>query len=125
MPATSQNILNSLQLLQQIIRNRLDRYFKKGDANGASIFPPIQIFEDDTSIHDFIIRNKLSVEEYVTILMALAPHIQPALYENCIHEYLPQGGEFSEFGGVKGSNHRGVLPTGETVLFILCGDDLE
>jgi hypothetical protein len=37
----------------------------------------------------------------------------------------PTGGDFTEFGGVKGTNHRGMLPTGETAQFIIGGNDLE
>jgi len=125
MQSSSQNILNSLQLLQQVIRNRLDGFFKKEEKDLSSFFPSVQINEDDSALHEFIINNKLSVEEYITILTALAPHIHPTLFENCIQEFLPQGGQFPEFGGVNGSNHRGILPTGETVLFILCGNNLE
>ncbi|MFX8922139.1 hypothetical protein ABTN04_18780, partial [Acinetobacter baumannii] len=32
---------------------------------------------------------------------------------------------FTEFGGVKGLNHSGFLPTGETVAFILSANDRE
>jgi AAA+ superfamily predicted ATPase len=39
-------------------------------------------------------------------------------------EYLPNGGDFPLFGGVKGTSHRGLLPTGETAQFILAGNDL-
>jgi hypothetical protein len=70
-------------------------------------------------------KTGLSDDEYIAFLMALAPHVFPSFFESLIQEFLPEGGEFSEFGGVKGSNHRGVLPTGETVQFILAGDDLE
>jgi len=125
MSLPSQNILHSLQLLQQVLHNRLQDHFKKEKKDHQAIFPSVHIKEDDSSLHAFIIDNKLSIEEYITILIALAPHIHPTLFENCIQEFLPQGGSFPEFGGVNGSNHRGVLPTGETVLFILCGNNLE
>ena len=36
-----------------------------------------------------------------------------------------QNREFTEFGGYKGSQHKGFLPTGETAMFILAGDNLE
>ena len=39
-------------------------------------------------------------------------------------EYLPEGGDFPEFGGVRATNQRGILPTGETAQFILAGHDL-
>lgn len=66
-----------------------------------------------------------SVEECIILMLALAPHIQPSFFTRIIAEHLPEGGDFPEFGGVKGTNHRGILPTGETAQFILAGDDLE
>ncbi|NNE76717.1 MAG: ATP-binding protein [Pricia sp.] len=65
-------------------------------------------------------KNELK-ETLITI--ALAPHVQPNFYTSILQEFMPQGGEFPEFGGVKGKNHRGILPTGETAQFILAGDN--
>lgn len=65
------------------------------------------------------------VRDMLIPLMALVPHLQPGFFESIISKALPQGGEFPEFGGVKGQNHRGMLPTGETALFILYGNNLE
>jgi hypothetical protein len=53
------------------------------------------------------------------------PHILPDYFGKLISDFLPNGGDFPEFGGVKGKNHRGILPTGETVLYILAGKDIE
>jgi SpoVK/Ycf46/Vps4 family AAA+-type ATPase len=58
-------------------------------------------------------------------MLALAPHLRPDALGKLVAEHLPDGGEFPEFGGVKGANHRGILPTGETAQFILAGNDLE
>jgi hypothetical protein len=33
--------------------------------------------------------------------------------------------DFTEFGGVKGNNHKGFLPTGEMLMYILAGANLE
>ena len=120
----SQSILQSLELLQQVIHNRLDSHFKKEERDLSSIFPKVQIQQDDTPLHDFIIRNKLTIEEYIVLLIALVPHVQPAFFENLIHEFLPQGGDFAEFGGIRGTNQRSILPTGETALFVVAGNEL-
>lgn len=63
--------------------------------------------------------------EQAVLLLALAPHVQPNYFEAIIQQYLPQGGDFPEFGGVKGNHHRGMLPTGETVLFLLGGHTID
>jgi hypothetical protein len=64
-------------------------------------------------------------EDILLPIMALAPHVMPGFYESIISRALPQGGEFAEFGGIKGQHHRGMLPTGETALFILYGMDTD
>lgn len=66
-----------------------------------------------------------SYEEWVIIMLALVPHVQPNFFECIIAEILPNGGDFPEFGGVKGTNHRGILPTGETAQFIIAGTDTD
>ena len=124
MMLSSTNILQSLQLLQQVIRNRLEGHFKKEERELSSIFPPVQVQQDNTPLHDFIIKHQLTIEEYIVLLIALVPHIQPAFFENVIQEFLPQGGDFAEFGGVKGANQRSILPTGETALFVVAGNEL-
>src|SRR3954471_9113143 len=68
--------------------------------------------------------DALSPSEHVLLLMTLVPHLLPDFYGHVIRHHLPDGGDLAEFGGVRGENHRGVLPTGETAQFVLGGDDL-
>ena len=124
MNSNSNSLLTSIQLLAQGIRNRLAIYLKKEEKTLSEIFSPVKIEEDGSALNDFIIQHKLTIEEYVTLLIALVPHVQPAFFENIIQEFLPTGGDFAEFGAVKATNQRTILPTGETVLFILAGNDL-
>jgi AAA+ superfamily predicted ATPase len=74
---------------------------------------------------NFVRENNLEDTEIVALLLAFVPHISPRFFTETIQGYLPKGGDFPEFGGVKGKNHRGILPTGETVLFVLAGNDIE
>jgi AAA+ superfamily predicted ATPase len=81
--------------------------------------------KDNSPFVAFIKNHEPTFEEYIVLLLALVPHLQPHFFNRIIAEYLPEGGDLPEFGGVKGTNHRGLLPTGETAQFILAGDDLE
>jgi hypothetical protein len=80
--------------------------------------------DDGTPFAAFVETHQPSFEEYILILLVLAPHVRPGFYHEIIAAHLPDGADFPAFGGVKGSNHRGVIPTGETAQFILAGDDL-
>jgi AAA+ superfamily predicted ATPase len=84
------------------------------------------IFENDNSpFTEFINTNHPEKDEFIILLLAIAPHVQPNFFNQIIASHLPDGGDFPEFGGVKGNNHRGILPTGETAQFIIAGDDLK
>jgi AAA+ superfamily predicted ATPase len=72
----------------------------------------------------FIRDNQLKTPEILTLLLALIPNLSPSFLNTIISKFFPNGGEFIEFGGIKGKNHRGILPTGETLLYILFGNDI-
>ncbi len=58
------------------------------------------------------------------VLMALMPHIQADFYDRLVAGVIPEAGDFPQFGGIRGNHHRGFIPTGETILFVLAGDSL-
>lgn len=88
--------------------------------------PPLLTLEFNQShLAVFFKENQFSHIEIIALLLALIPHISPNFLNEIITEFLPNGGEFPEFGGVKGKNHRGILPTGETLLYIINGTCLD
>jgi DNA polymerase III delta prime subunit len=63
--------------------------------------------------------------ERITLLLALAPHIKPELLDMFFIQKAATNRGYTEFGGIRGIMHGGFLPTGETVLFVLAGNDME
>lgn len=122
----TQNLLHALDYLQKVLQQRLAQHFAKDKPTSPFELPPITFPQDDGStLTQFIQQTGLKTPELVVLLLALVPHLQPSFLDNVIAKYLPSGGNFPEFGGIKGKNHRGTLPTGETALFLLAGNDLE
>lgn len=64
--------------------------------------------------------NSLLPEEKIVFLLSLVPHIKPHFFD----PLLPKTGNHPQIGGSRGKHHRGFLPTGETAIFLLAGDDL-
>jgi len=120
---TENELQSELNFLADLLRQRLTVHFNIQQKNSAKTFR-IVYERTGSSLQPFKKLFQLSDDEYIVFLIALVPHIQPDFFSQVIQEMLPGGGEFTEFGGVKGTNHRGVLPTGETVQFILAGNDL-
>ena len=81
-------------------------------------------FNFENSFSEVLNRNT-SHEESLILLMALAPHITPGFYDGIIKELYPDGGEFPEWGGLKTEPYRSMQPTGETILFVLAGMDVQ
>jgi len=112
-----------LQYLEQVISYRLDAHFNK-DAH-VTDFPPFPDPKKWTLNIPVVIQQNLDQLELTLLLIALVPHLQPDLLDRIIGNKLQQAGDFRDIGGVRGKNFRGFLPTGETALFILAGNDFK
>jgi hypothetical protein len=123
-PTVSSELESALHDLRQFVSRRIGSHFQKnenGSYNGEMGAFRLPKLKKQMSQ---IFPETLAPNEWVIILLALVPHLQPNFFESIILELMPSGGDFPEFGGVKGSNHRSMLPTGETAQFILAGNDL-
>jgi AAA+ superfamily predicted ATPase len=79
----------------------------------------------DESLYGKIVRYYvMSDSERIILSLALAPHVQPHLLDVFFSRNEDYDRGFTEFGGIKGQNHGGFLPTGETVAF-LAGEGLQ
>ncbi|WP_294611895.1 ATP-binding protein [uncultured Bacteroides sp.] len=63
--------------------------------------------------------------ERIIIMLALMPHVCPQILDIFFVQNKNFDRQYTEFGGWKGLSHGGFLPTGETVAFILAGEDME
>jgi len=119
-PAYSSHLKAAFEWLEDAVYRHLDHHFGKTESVSVSVFePPLE----DSFFANFIRNYQPSVDELLILMLALVPHMQPSFFSKVIAYYLPEGGDFPEFGGVKGANHRDILPTGETAQFILAGND--
>jgi AAA+ superfamily predicted ATPase len=116
------NLQSALDWFAHILGDCLDMHFGKTETVEIS---PLSYFEDESWLDNFFRQRNPGLHEFILLMLALAPHLQPDFFSKIIAEHLPDGGDFPEFGGVKGANHRGLLPTGETAQFVIAGNDLE
>ncbi|HEY8928401.1 MAG TPA: ATP-binding protein [Mucilaginibacter sp.] len=121
---TSTGLEDAIKLCRDLVSARVEAHF------GGVSFDVSGWFNEQTD-GDFIKPNPLDCipaiddhKTWIAVMMALMPHVQPNFFESIILEHLPNGGDFSEIGGVKATNHRGMLPTGETLQFILAGTNI-
>ncbi|WP_423737465.1 ATP-binding protein [Chitinophaga caseinilytica] len=114
-------LVHTLEFLKAFTLARLENHFRQTPFTRPDA--PVPAESDDSSFARYVRHAELASEELLLLACALAPGVVAGFFDNIVQSYLPQGGEFPEFGGMKGNHHRGTLPTGETAMFLLAGND--
>lgn len=70
-------------------------------------------------------KLELGFEERYVLILALIPHLRPQVLDVFFSKNEAYDRGFTEFGGIRGTNHGGFIPTGETAVFLLSGNDME
>lgn len=123
--------LNSITLekeldwLKMVVETRFNLYFEQ-ETNHEDVFeivPPN--LDGDSSVYaNFLRHYNFSFAERLLIILAITPHLKPSLLDGFFVKNEKYKRGFTEFGGFKGANHGGFIPTGETASFIIAGDDV-
>lgn len=116
----------SFLYFEHVLENRLRAYFNRvKPATQNAIQPNLPPPQDDAPYSRFIHDHNLDHESQLLLLLALAPWLKPDFFDRILQQVLPGAGDYPQLGGLRGRQHRGFLPTGDTALFLLAGDDLE
>lgn len=118
-----EDIKTIIDFLESCLKNRLDNFFHGKileDQDSREL-----IFDSQSNVSRLIRHYNLDKENLLLLSAALVPNIVPGFFDRIIRDFLPQGGDFPEFGGVKSDQHRGMIATGETILFLLAGMDIQ
>jgi hypothetical protein len=112
----------------QFVDARMCVYFSPEDQSNKIDDIPIKapnLKDGKSSYAQMIDRLGLSDQERFILTLALVPYIKPELFDIFLtkNELIESG--YTEFGGLQAQGHNGFLPTVETALFILSGQELE
>jgi ATPase family associated with various cellular activities (AAA) len=116
----------SLQQFEAVLEYRLRGHIQQDadpDAPVPAFDPPAP--HDDAPYSRFVREQRLDRESQLLLLLAFAPWIRPDFFDRIVQKIVPGAGEYPQFGGMRGRQHRGFMPTGDTALFLLAGDDLD
>ena len=88
------------------------------------ILPP-DLSDSDSAYANLVNSYPMDFIERLVLVLALIPHIKPNMLDIFFTKNENFNRGYTEFGGINGNFHSGFIPTGETVAFILAGEDLE
>jgi hypothetical protein len=121
----AETLERELAWLSEVIDTRMRLYFGQETAYAdiSEVTPPDPVHEN--SMYAGLIKHyEMSAEERLVFMLALAPHIRPQLLDVFFVKNGNVDRGFTEFGGIKAQSHGGLLPTAETAIFMLAGEDL-
>jgi hypothetical protein len=124
--ASQTYLQRSFQQFEAMLEHRLRVHLQPDVDPGA----PLTAFDapardDDAPYTRFVREQHLDRESQLLLLLAFAPWLRPDFFDRVMQRILPSAGEYPQFGGMRGRQHRGFIPTGDTALFLLAGDDLD
>jgi hypothetical protein len=107
--------------LSEIVHYRM----KTAQSDEEIEFPDITSFLSKESLNKIPAQGVLTEIDLVALTLALSPYMLPELIPDLLSSYLPQGKECPEMGLVRSKNRELFFPTGDTLLYLLAGKNLE
>lgn len=119
-----ENILyvnNLLDYLQQFINYRINQ-----DINNETVDYPIFNTDDLPDVLNTFFQNDLLKEcDVLGLGLGLFPHILPTFFTDVVSQLVENERDYFELGGVFSKQHKGFIPTAETLIYLLGGKDIE
>jgi hypothetical protein len=122
MSANTEDLKKELNWFREVLNTRIALYFDQ-NSEEEDIYAHELPELGDSDYGKCMEELNLGFEERLALALALIPHINPRLLDIFFTKNAIFDRPFSEFGGYNHSQHKGFLPTGETLAFLLSGGD--
>lgn len=121
----SHDLEQELGWFAQVLDTRFKLYFAQ-DTDYQSVFEitPPDLGRSESAFADFVRHYAFSFVERIAFVLGLVPHLRPQLLDIFHTKNKTFDRRFTEFGGIRDANGN-FVPTGETLVFILAGGDLQ
>lgn len=113
------NLECEMTWLRQCIDWRMTLCLGRDAEPGDELPAPPPVEEDGSAFTEFIIRNDLSAHERLIMALAMANRIKP----NLLNRLTDDPVVFRAFKACKSERGNTVVPTAETAMYIIAGDD--
>ncbi|MGK7915223.1 MAG: ATP-binding protein [Prochloraceae cyanobacterium] len=115
-----------LTWFQSVLEKRIKLHFEdvQTPEDLLESLPPTKLAPSDAPYAQVVDQFNLLPAERLVLTLSLIPHLKPHLLDTFFirNQNLDRG--YTEFGGLRGNAHGGFLPTCETAMFLLAGDNL-
>ena len=121
------DLTKEIEWCKAVVDLRFSQYFSADDSEEKKL--QIEMVEppelsDDSPYGRVVQEFDLGFYERLVMALALIPHLCPQVLDSFLLNNRTLGRPYTEFGGWHGKSHSGFLPTCETALFLLAGNDI-
>jgi hypothetical protein len=123
--ANGRVVAGELAWLEAVMSARFAAYGGQGGEGETPPEPPgpPSLARASGPYAELVRELNLAPAERLVLALALAPYLAPAALDPFLLTNQATGRRFTEFGGLTGQSHAGFLPSAETALFLLAGED--
>lgn len=122
----AQSLEREIAWFSAVLATRFRSYFMHADGpHDIFSHAPPDVSNDGSPLALLIREHDMRFDERLVLILMLLPHVRPQALDLLFAVNKNTERSYTEFGGWEGKNHRGLMPTCETAVFILAGDDLE
>lgn len=123
--ANAQCIENEIAWFRRLLDLRL-KWHAEGQTNGDPLrtHEPPELPVGWAPYADVVREFKMEPAERLVLILSYIPHVRPDVLDPFFIRNQSLERRFTEFGGLVGLSHGGFLPTGETAMFLLAGEDV-
>ena len=122
------NLTNEIEWCKAVIDLRFSQYFSADDSEEKKLqieSLTLPELDENSPYGRVVLEFNLGFYERLVIALSLIPHLCPQALDSFLLNNRTLGRPYTEFGGWHGKSHSGFLPTCETALFLLAGNDIE
>jgi hypothetical protein len=106
------------------LESRYRSYFAEKGSRQADLPPPPDLNASRSYLAEINRLHPMDIAERLLLALALVPQICPQRLDPLLVSNDTVNGRRTEFGGLADKSHAGFIPTVETALFILGGDNI-
>lgn len=125
MHANARSLEREISWFSEVLDTRFKAYFMQESVSDIRYHSPPDLHDDPSVFARTVQELNMSFDERIILILTLLPHIRPQALDLFFTPNKNTERSYTEFGGCKGGNHVGMLPTCETAAFILAGADLQ
>ncbi|MCE7991210.1 MAG: ATP-binding protein [Roseivirga sp.] len=104
-----------LHWFAQVLNARISGYLTQKE---LPVSDPPDLSQESSAYANLVRKHEFDEGARLVLILALAPHVMPAVLDPFFTKNSIYDRGMTEFGGYLSKNHGGFLPTGETAVFI-------